>query len=285
MMIVTLAIAGGTMLVMAVILSYILGWANKKFKVEVDPKIEAVIEALPGVNCGGCGYLGCSDYAVAIVMDNDPVNKCTVGGEPCAISVADIMGVEVGETIPMRAIVHCNAPETRRLGLTQYRGEKRCTAAHQVAGVQGCTFGCLGFGDCVRACNYDAIHIEDGLAQVDYNNCIGCRACSKVCPRKIITITGFREEIIPVVACSNKDKPKDAKAVCENACVGCKACVKISDLFTITNNLSVCTYDAYSPDNYDNAVKSMEKCPTRCIHFMGKPTGKPAGKTSKPADG
>lgn len=89
----TLAIAAGTMLVMAVVLSFVLGWASKKFKVEVDPKIEAVRDVLPGVNCGGCGYLGCSDYAVAVVTDNDPVNKCTVGGDACAKSVADIMGL------------------------------------------------------------------------------------------------------------------------------------------------------------------------------------------------
>ncbi len=137
MILVTLSIAAGTMLIMAVIFSFILGWANKKFKVEVDPKIESVLEALPGVNCGGCGYLGCSDYAVAIVTDNDPVNKCTVGGEPCAISVANIMGVEVGETIPVRAIVHCGAHSGDHLKSTEYRGEKRCAAAHQVAGVQG----------------------------------------------------------------------------------------------------------------------------------------------------
>lgn len=273
MILVTLAIAAGTMLVMAVILSSILGWANKKFKVELDPKIESVLEILPGVNCGGCGYLGCSDYAVAVVTDNVPVNKCTVGGESCALSVAGIMGVEVGEMIPIRAIVHCGATTADRLQTTQYRGEKRCAAAHQVAGVQGCTFGCLGFGDCVRACNYDAIHIVEGLAVVDYKKCVGCGACSKVCPRKIITIQGFQEEQIPTVACSNRDKAKDAKTVCKTACVACKACSKISDIFTITDNLSTCEYDTYGAQNHEEVVKSMEKCPTNCIHFIGKPSG------------
>lgn len=272
MIIVTLAIAAGTMLVMAVILSSILGWANKTFKVEVDPKIESVLEILPGVNCGGCGYLGCSDYAVAVVTDNVPVNKCTVGGEACAASVAKIMGVEVGEMIPIQAIVHCGADASQRLQTTQYRGEKRCAAAHQVAGVQGCTFGCLGFGDCVRACNYHAIHIVEGLAVVDYTKCVGCGACSKVCPRKIITITGFKQDRIPSVACSNRDKAKDAKAVCTTPCVGCKACSKITDLFTITDNLSKYQYDNYDAQQYEDALRSMEKCPTHCIHFIGKHT-------------
>ncbi len=266
----TLAIAAGTMLVMAIILSFILGWANKKFKVEVDPKIEAVIEALPGVNCGGCGYLGCSDYAVAVVTDNDPVNKCTVGGEACAKDVANIMGVEVGEMVKLFAVVHCGAHTNDRLKTHEYRGEKRCAAAHQVAGVQGCTFGCLGFGDCVRACHYDAMHIKDGLATVDFNNCIGCGACSKVCPRTIIAIEGFKADQIPSVACSNKDKAKDAKAVCKTACVACKACTKLSELFIITDNLSKYNYGAYAEEHHEAALKAMEKCPTNCIHIIGE---------------
>ncbi|MCG8637572.1 MAG: RnfABCDGE type electron transport complex subunit B [Desulfobacterales bacterium] len=271
MIITSLAIAGGTMLVMAVILSFILGWANKKFKVEVDPKIESVLEVLPGVNCGGCGYLGCSDYAVAVVMDNDPVNKCTVGGEACAKAVAGIMGVEAGDIVKVFALVHCGAHTDDRLKSTAYRGEKRCTAAHQVAGVQGCTFGCLGFGDCVRACNYDAMHIRDGLATVNYNNCIGCGACEKVCPRAIIAITGFREDRIPAVTCSNRDKAKDSKSVCRRACVACRACVKKSDMFTVTDNLSRYDYAGYSEEHRESAAEALEKCPTKCIHFIGKP--------------
>jgi len=269
-MMVSLGIAGASMLVMAMIFSYILGWANKKFKVEVDPKIEEVIEALPGANCGGCGYIGCSDYAVAIVTDNDPVNKCTVGGQACAQELADIMGVEVGDMVPLHAVVHCNAPLSSRLGMTQYMGDKRCASAQQVAGVQGCTFGCLGYGDCVQVCNYGAIHIEDGLARVDYEKCIGCGACIKACPRGILSIEGFKEAVVPVVACSNKDKAKDAKAVCKNACVGCKACAKVSsDLFTISDNLAKCNYDDYLAPKYEEAMKAIEKCPTGCIHFMG----------------
>lgn len=270
-MMISLGIAGASMLVMAIILSYVLGWANKKFMVEVEPKIEAVRDALPGANCGGCGYIGCSDYAVAIVADNEPVNKCTVGGEACAKAIADIMGVEVGDMVPLHAIVNCNAPLSSRLGRTQYMGEQRCASAQQVAGVQACTFGCLGYGDCVLACNYDAIHILDGLARVDYKKCIGCGACTKACPRGIISIEGFREDTIPVVACSNKDKAKDAKAACDNACVGCKACAKASDLFTISNNLSKCSYDNYSAQKHEEAVNAMEKCPTGCILFMGTP--------------
>jgi len=267
---ITLAIAAGTMLSMAVILSYILGWANKKFKVEINPMVESVLEILPGVNCGGCGYLGCSDYAIAVVTDEVPVNKCTVGGEACAVSVAGIMGVEVGKTVPVYAIVHCGSHRDDHLGSTEYRGEQRCSAAHLVAGVQGCTFGCLGFGDCAISCNYDAISIVDGLATVNYQNCVGCGACSKVCPRGIITITDFHEDLIPTVACSNKDKAKSAKSVCKTACVACKACSKVSDIFSVNNNLSICDYDNYILNHYEDALKALEKCPGGCIGFIGK---------------
>ena len=164
-----IGLSAGTLLGMAVVLTTILGWANKKFHVEVDERVEAVLEALPGANCGGCGYLGCSEYAVAVVTDNVPVNQCPVGGENCAAEVADIMGVDVGDSVPSRPVVHCGARSEERLGRTEYMGEQRCAAANLVAGVQGCTFGCMGFGDCVDACQYDAIHIEDGLAVVDYD--------------------------------------------------------------------------------------------------------------------
>jgi RnfABCDGE-type electron transport complex B subunit len=206
---ITIGIAAGTMLGMAVIMSYILGWANKKFHVEVDARVEAVIEALPGANCGGCGFLGCSEYAVAIVTDNAPVNKCPVGGEACAIAVGAIMGVEVGETIPHRAVVHCGATLKDRLGRTEYKGERRCAAATLVAGVQGCTFGCLGFGDCVEACKYDAIHVEDGLAVVNYDHCIGCGACVKACPTGALRF-GDKKEMLKIAYARVKELGGDA---------------------------------------------------------------------------
>ncbi len=269
---VTIGLAAGTMLAMAFIVSYVLGWANRKFAVEVDPKVEAVLEALPGANCGGCGFLGCSDYAVAVVADNAPVNKCPVGGEACAAKVAAIMGVEIGEALPFRPVVHCGAHLEDRLGRAEYVGEQRCRAANLVADVQGCTYGCLGFGDCTRACKYDAIHIVDGLAVVDYDKCIGCGACAKVCPRNIITMTPFRSERIMAVTCSNKDKGKDVMAVCNVGCIGCKACARISQVISIKDNLSTIDYDHYTPECMPDLMKACEKCPRHRLVFVGKPT-------------
>lgn len=269
---VTIGLAAGTMLAMAFVVSYVLGWANRKFAIEVDSRVEAVLEALPGANCGGCGFLGCSDYAVAVVADGAPVNKCPVGGESCAAAVADIMGVEVGAALPFRPIIHCGARLEDRLGRTEYKGEKRCASANLVADIQGCTFGCLGFGDCTRACNYDALHIVDGLAVVDYEKCIGCGACAKVCPRNIITITPFRAKQIMAVTCSNKDKGKDVMSVCRVGCIGCKACSRLSEVITIEDNLSVINYDGYSKECMPDLMKACDKCPRNRLVFVGEPT-------------
>ena len=269
---VTIGLAAGTMLAMAFVVSYVLGWANRKFAIEVDSRVEAVLEVLPGANCGGCGFLGCSDYAVAVVADGAPVNKCPVGGDSCAAAVADIMGVEVGGTLPFRPIIHCGARLEDRLGRTEYKGEKRCASANLVADIQGCTFGCLGFGDCTRACNYDALHIVDGLAVVDYEKCIGCGACAKVCPRNIITITPFRAKQIMAVGCSNKDKGKDVMSVCKVGCIGCKACSRLSEIITIEDNLSVVDYDHYNAESMPDLFKAIDKCPRNRLVFVGKPT-------------
>jgi RnfABCDGE-type electron transport complex B subunit len=273
---ITLALAAGTMLGMALIMSFILGWANNKFRVEVDPRVEAVIHALPGANCGGCGFVGCSEYAVAVVADNVPINKCLVGGESCAMELSQIMGVEIGESIPFRPIVHCGAHFEDRLERTPYYGEKRCSSANLVAGVQGCTYGCLGFGDCTRECDYDAIHIVDGLATVDYKKCIGCGACAKVCPRNIITITPFKTERIMAVTCSNKDKGKDVMAVCKVGCIGCQACSKLSNVIHMENNLSTIDYDQYSSECLPDLLKACEKCPRKRLVLIGKPSTKDA---------
>jgi len=269
---VTIGLSVGILLSMAIVLSYVLGWANKKFHVDVDPRVVSVIDALPGANCGGCGYVGCGEYAEAVVVEKEVVNKCVVGGEPCAAEVAQIMGVEVGESLPYRPIVHCGARLEDRLGRHPYHGENRCSAVNLVTGVQGCTYGCLGFGDCVRACQFDAIHVVDGLATVDYDACVGCGACAEACPRNIITITPFKSSQVLAVACSNKDKGKDVMAVCKVGCIGCGACARISDLFVLENNLSTINYDAYTPECTLDVMKACEKCPRQRLVFVGIPS-------------
>jgi electron transport complex protein RnfB len=271
---VTVGLSAGTLFVMAVVSAYILGWASRKFHVEVDPRITAILEALPGANCGGCGFVGCSDYAEAIVVAGAAVDKCPVGGASCAGVVAGIMGVELGEALPFRPVVHCGATSADKLQRHAYRGEQTCAAANMVAGVQGCTYGCLGFGDCTRACNYDALHLVDGLSTVDYDKCIGCGACAKVCPRNIINLLPFKYERILAIKCSNKDFGKAVKEVCRVGCIGCKACQKACSLFQIEDNLSSINYELYCQDYAAELKTAVEKCPQKRIMLIGKPSRK-----------
>ncbi|MDL2274559.1 RnfABCDGE type electron transport complex subunit B [Desulfosarcina sp. OttesenSCG-928-G10] len=273
---VIIGLAAGAMLVMGIVFSFVLGWANKAFHVDVNPLITEAINVLPGANCGGCGYVGCGDYAEAIVLSNAPVNKCTVGGESCTAALAAVMGVDVEAGFPWRPVVHCGARTADRLGRTPYIGENRCRAANLVTDVQGCTYGCLGFGDCTRACKFDAIYVEDGLARVNYEKCVGCGACATVCPRNIITLAPFKSDRMLVVECSNLDAGKDVKIVCNVGCLGCKACERISDLFVLKNNLSTISYDAYSPEKMETAMKAAQKCPRQRLVFVGKPDAKDA---------
>jgi RnfABCDGE-type electron transport complex B subunit len=274
-----IVLAGGTMLVLAIGMTYVLGWANKKFHVEVDPRVAAIDAALPGANCGGCGCVGCSEYAEAVASGALPPNKCPVGGAGLAQTLADIMGVELEETWPYRPIVHCRSDYAGRLHRRTYVGEPTCTAANMVSGVQGCSYGCLGFGDCVRACDFDAIHVINGLAEVDYAACTGCGACARVCPRNIISMVPFKSEQMLAVACSNLDIGPDVKAVCKVGCIGCSGCAKRSVLFNMADNLAHIDYDAYDPEVMDDATQlAIEKCPMKGIVYVGKPTEKDLAK-------
>ena len=273
MIVLTVILAAGTMLALALFMAYLLGWANETFHVEVDPRVEAVLDALPGANCGGCGFVGCGEYAEAVVAGEAPPDRCAPGGTPCAEAVARILGVELGESFPYRPAVHCSAGCDERLGRHEYReGVRTCAAANFVGGIQGCTYGCLGFGDCERACEYDAVHVVDGLARIDYDRCVGCGACARACPRNVITMVPFKAEKMLIVACSSRDPGKVVRSVCKVGCLGCGACQRLSDLFQVENNISRIDYDAYDPSEPEAVRKAVAKCPAKRLVFVGKPT-------------
>jgi len=267
---VTVLLAACVLGLLAVAVAFVLGWANQAFHVKVDPRVEALNGALPGANCGGCGYVGCAEYAEAIAVGRADLNLCAPGGAGCARRLAEIMGVTVEHALPYRAVVHCAARTEQRLGRTPYDGERTCAAANLVVDVQGCTYGCLGFGDCERACPYDAIHVLDGLATVDYDNCIGCKKCAVACPRNIITMVPFKAERMLVVACSNKDFGPEVKEVCTVGCIGCKACSKHAEAMQMEGNLPIINYDAYGAAS--DFTVAIEKCPRESMIFVGKPT-------------
>jgi len=268
---VTLILAAVILALLAVGMGWVLGWANRVFHVEVDPKVEAIQAALPGANCGGCGYVGCGAYAEAVASGEEPeVDLCGPGGTACAQKIAEIIGVQITETWPYKAVVHCAAHWDDRLEKMDYTGEMTCAAANLVAGYQGCTYGCLGLGDCERACDYDAIHVVDGLSTVDYEACVGCKACSLACPRNIITMVPFKRSEMLVVACSNHDMGKDVSKVCTVGCLGCMACTRESDLMQMDNNLSSICYDDYETCEDFDAITS--KCRRASLVWVGVPS-------------
>ena len=267
-------LAGAAMLLLALLMAYVLGWANVAFRVELDPRTQAVQDALPGANCGGCGFVGCSEYAETVVAGKAPVDKCPVGGADCAARVAEILGVEIAQSWPRRPVVHCGATCRDRLGRNDYRGEQTCTAANMVAGVQGCTYGCLGLGDCKSACDFDAIRIVDALATIDYDACVGCGACERICPRHVITLVPFKTDRMLAVACSNKDFGKDVKKVCKVGCLGCKLCAKLAaGLISFEDdNMPRLDYEAYDPADMGSLEAAIAKCPARRLAMIGRPS-------------
>lgn len=259
MMDITLAIIVVT--VIGIVGAIILVVAAKFFEVEEDERIGLVAAELPGANCGACGYAGCSDYAKAVVEKGDPVNKCVVGGEKASAAVAAVMGVEAGATVKKHAVVLCQGNNENCHTSFDYQGVKSCAAAAGFyGGPSACKYGCMGFGDCVEACQFGAIHVEDGLSIVDESKCTGCGACAEACPKHIISIVdaGKKAEVL----CQNKEKGAVAMKQCATSCIGCMKCQKTCqhEAITIENFLS--TID---PAKCVGCGDCIPVCPKNCI--------------------
>ena len=245
-------IAIGVLGGLALAFGLILAVASKVFYVETDPRLEKLTESLPGANCGGCGYSGCAAYAQAVLEGKAEIGKCASGGNDSALAMAQIMGVKAEKVERKVALVRCSGfkgvdedgKPTGSMLKGVYEGMQDCAAAAKVAGKGPlvCKFGCLGFGNCTKACKYDAIHIVDGVAKVDQEKCVGCMSCAAQCPRNLIVPVDKSNQI--VIACSNHAKGAVTIRGCTIGCIGCGLCKKIcpADAITVDHNLASIDY-------------------------------------------
>ena len=267
----TVIIAVVVLAVLGAIFGLVLAIASKVFAVEVDPREEAILGCLPGANCGGCGYPGCSGYASAVVKGVAPVNACAAGGEAVAAQIGEIMGVSAGAAVKQIAQVHCTGCGQNYKQYT-YVGIHDCVAASKLpgGGDLGCAYGCLGLGSCEKACPFDAIHVIDGVARVDEEKCKACNKCVDICPRHIIALEPYKTKRHVTIPCSSHDKGVDARKVCDNGCIGCSLCAKScpKEAITMVNNLAVIDYEKCI-----GCGICAQKCPRKLITVDGKVVG------------
>ncbi len=260
-------VATAIVAIVGLLIGLFLGFAAKTFAVETDEREIRVRELLPGANCGGCGYPGCDGLAAAIVNGEAPVSGCPVADKESHKKIAEVMGTVADESESMVAYVKCSGTCDKTKVKYEYYGVKDCKKVAMVPGKgnKKCSFGCMGYGSCVAACAFDAIHIVDGVAYVDKEKCTGCSSCVVQCPNNLI-------ELVPVsskhhVACSSPEKGKDVKAACAAGCIGCKLCQKACeyDAIIVENNLAKIDYSKCT-----NCGKCATVCPVKVIEVQQK---------------
>lgn len=222
-----------------------LAIASIVMKVPVDEKVEALNEVLPGANCGACGLSGCADYALAMANGTAEPGLCSPGGQECADACGKILG-KTAELKAKTALVNCRGSYDFTDNKMIYEGINTCAASDLLAGgVASCRFGCIGMGDCMRACEYGAIKVCDGVAIINPKLCKGCSKCVVACPRSLITFVPLKKQA--VIRCSNCDKGAGVTKICKIGCIGCRKCEK------------VCPAEAVSVTNF-NATVNADKC-------------------------
>lgn len=257
-------ILGGTALIAAIVLYFVA----QKFKVEENPKIEQIEALLPGANCGACGKAGCHAFAVACANSSETEFKdlfCTVGGQAVMDKVASEMGYVAAVKEPCVAVLKCNGTCQNAPDKVIYTGMKSCRMANRISvGRSGCPNGCLRFGDCVKACPFGAIKMDEvtGIPVVDENKCTSCGACVRTCPRGLYEIRPKNNGVRVYVACSNTQKGALARKNCKAACIGCMKCSKICEAVKVENNLS---YIPTTVSAEEFGASLAENCPTGAI--------------------
>jgi len=261
---------------LALIAAVILFFVAQKFNVYEDPRIDDIQAVLPAANCGGCGYAGCRNFAEALVIsDNFEGLNCPVGGAEVMSQAAKILGKEAPVVDPLVAVLLCNGTPEYRPRTSRYGGESDCRISNNLyIGETDCSYGCLGHGDCVRACAFDALYMDarTELPVIIDDKCVACGACVKACPRKLIELRKkARKERKIYVACSNCDKGGPARRACKVACIACNKCLNICEYGAITIQDNLAYIDA---NKCTFCRKCVAECPTNSIIELNFPPKK-----------
>ncbi len=249
---------------LGVLSTVILLVASKYMGVEQDKTVEELLETLPGVNCGACGYAGCEDYATALKGGDVMTNLCIPGGDGCSKKISEILGVAYQDVVEQVAFVHCNGNCESTSDIMEYDGIRTCNACNMFySGKGSCNYACLGYGDCMVVCKYDAISIVDGVAVVDRTKCAGCGLCAKQCPNSLIAMQNSLATVF--VVCSNRLKGGAVRKVCKTGCIACGLCTKKCEYGAITVENNTATIDQSKCTACGECIAA---CPTKAIQKL-----------------
>lgn len=249
-------------LALGLLAGLLLSIFSKIFAVKTNEQVEAVRAALPGLNCGVCGYKGCDNYAEELVFHAVATNKCVPGGDKTSMELSKILATDFEDVIEKVANVRCGGKVPKATSDSfVYMGEKTCAACNMYYQGKGvCDYGCIGYGDCIQECAYGAISIVDEVAVIDPNLCRGCSLCVARCPKGLIEIRELRKNVY--VNCSSCNAGKQTVQKCENGCIGCKKCEKVcpTGAITVKNNIARIDYEKCTA-----CGACAENCPRKCI--------------------
>ena len=244
------------------ICAVVLAVASVVMAVKQDERFPAVRAALPGANCGACGFAGCDGYANALLEEQDvKTNLCTPGGDLVSKELSELLGVGFEDVIEQVAVMKCRGDCHATSDKMEYYGMNSCAAAKLLFGGKGaCTFGCMGLGDCVGICPSHAIYLENGIAHINTQACTGCSMCVRTCPSHLITLVEDVQKVL--VACSNTEKAAATRQKCTRGCLGCRRCQREcpQGAITVVDNLAVIDYALCLGCGH-----CAEICPTACI--------------------
>ena len=248
------------------VFSLLLAFLSKKLKTKTDPLLERILSLLPGINCGACGFSGCTAFAEAIIKEKSIFKGCLPGGKALNEKLATELGIASVDANNRNTIIcHCQANSSEKKVSADYQGPKTCAAAQVTGGAINCSYGCIGFGDCVDKCPVNAITIHDKAVQINYKKCIACGQCIAACPRNLLEIVSYAENNNYFSGCNNKNNALKVKKVCSRGCIGCGICTRGKNSpYYLKENLSY--IDNQKLKNNQAALEvGKEKCPTKCI--------------------